>query len=107
MEPTPDPELTAIYARKSMKGDKKEITVNRQKRLALDDCEKLGLTVHRENVFVDNGASAWKRNRKRPGWDALIEKARRGEIRHIVECYSKPHVIEKKKSARAASNASW
>src|SRR5947207_1762607 len=61
MEPIPDPELTAIYARKSMKGDKKEITVNRQKRLALDDCEKLGLTVHRENVFVDNGASAWKR----------------------------------------------
>jgi hypothetical protein len=28
MEPIPDPELTAIYARKSMKGDKKEITVN-------------------------------------------------------------------------------
>jgi site-specific DNA recombinase len=84
MEPIPDPELTAIYARKSMKGDKREITVNRQKRLALDDCEKLGLTVHQENIFVDNGASAWKRNRKRPGWDALIAKARRGEIRHIV-----------------------
>jgi hypothetical protein len=48
MEPIPDPELTAIYARKSMKGDKQEITVNRQKRLALDDCEKIGLTVHRE-----------------------------------------------------------
>lgn len=84
MEPIPDPELTAIYARKSMKGDKQEITVNRQKHLALDDCEKLGLTVSPENIFVDNGASAWKRNRKRPGWDALIEKARRGEIRHIV-----------------------
>jgi hypothetical protein len=84
MEPIPDPELTAIYARKSMKGDKQEITVNRQKRLALDDCEKLGLTVNQENVFVDNGASAWKRNRKRPGWDALMAKARRGEIRHIV-----------------------
>lgn len=84
MEPVPDPELTAIYARKSMKGDEKEITVNRQKRLALDDCEKLGLIVHKENIFVDNGASAWKRNRKRPGWDALMAKARRGEIRHIV-----------------------
>jgi site-specific DNA recombinase len=84
MEPVPDPELTAIYCRKSMKGDKKEITVNRQKRLALGDCEKLGLIVHQENVFIDNGASAWKRNRKRPGWDALIAKARRGEIRHIV-----------------------
>jgi site-specific DNA recombinase len=84
MEPVPDRELTAIYCRKSMKGDKKEITVNRQKRLALDDCKILGLIVHQENIFIDNGASAWKRNRKRPGWDALIEKARRGEIRHIV-----------------------
>jgi DNA invertase Pin-like site-specific DNA recombinase len=84
MDPTPNPELTAIYCRKSMKGDTKEITVNRQKRLALGDCEKLGLIVHQENIFIDNGASAWKRNRKRPGWDALIAKARRGEIRHIV-----------------------
>jgi len=84
MEPVPDPELTAIYARKSMRGDTQEITVSRQKRLALDDCEKLGLTVSPENIFVDNGASAWKRNRKRPGWDALMEKVRRGDIRHIV-----------------------
>jgi site-specific DNA recombinase len=84
MEPIPDAELTAIYCRKSMKGDKKEITVNRQKRLALGDCEKLGLIVHQENVFIDNGASAWKRNRKRLGWDALMEKARRGEIKHMV-----------------------
>lgn len=84
MEPIPDAELTAIYARKSMKGDKQEITVNRQKCLALDDCEKLGLTVRQENIFIDNGVSAWKRNRKRPGWDALIAAARRSEIRHIV-----------------------
>lgn len=84
MDEIPDADATAIYCRKSMKGDTQEITVNRQKRLALDDCEKLGLTVHPQNIFIDNGASAWKRNRKRPGWDALIEKARRGEIRHIV-----------------------
>lgn len=25
----------------------------------------------------------------------------------VLECYSEPHVIEKKKSARAALNASW
>jgi DNA invertase Pin-like site-specific DNA recombinase len=92
MDPIPDAELTAIYARKSMRGDKQEITVNRQKRLALGDCEKLGLTVRPENVFVDNGASAWKRNRKRPGWDALMAAARRGEIRHIV-CYHEDRAL--------------
>ncbi|MDQ2813482.1 MAG: recombinase family protein [Actinomycetota bacterium] len=92
MEPIPDAELTAIYARKSMKGDKQEITVNRQKRLALDDCEKLGLIVDPKNIFIDNGASAWKRNRKRPGWDALIAAARRGEIKHIM-CYHEDRAL--------------
>ena len=82
----PDANLTAIYCRKSKKGDKRQITVNRQKRLALDDCEKLGLSVPPKNIYIDNGASAWQRNRKRDGWDKLIESARRGEIKHIV-CY--------------------
>jgi site-specific DNA recombinase len=82
----PDADLTGIYCRKSRKGDKQQITVNRQKRLALADCANLGLSVKPESIFIDNGASAWQRNRKRPGWDALIEAARRGEIKHIV-CY--------------------
>ncbi len=86
MATIPDADLTAIYCRKSIKGDKQQITVNRQKRLALDDCEKLGLSVDPRNIFIDNGASAWQRNRKRPGWDELIKAARRGEIKHIV-CY--------------------
>ncbi|WP_240799051.1 recombinase family protein [Streptomyces sp. A0958] len=28
--------------------------------------------------------SAWRRNRKRPGWDQLLECARRREFRHII-----------------------
>jgi len=86
MATVPDADLTAIYCRKSRKDDKQQITVNRQKRLALADCEKLGLTVDPRNIFIDNGASAWLRNRKRPGWDELIKTARRGEVKHIV-CY--------------------
>lgn len=86
MATVPDAELTGIYCRKSRKGDTQQITVNRQKRLALADCEKLGLSVDPKNIYIDNGASAWLRNRKRPGWDELIKAARRGEIKHIV-CY--------------------
>jgi DNA invertase Pin-like site-specific DNA recombinase len=86
MATVPDADLTGVYCRKSRKGDKQQITVNRQKRLALADCEKLGLSVDPKNIFIDNGASAWLRNRKRPGWDALLQAARRGEIKHIV-CY--------------------
>lgn len=82
----PDADRTAVYLRKSKKGDKQQITVNRQKRLALADCEKLGLSASPQHIYTDNGASAWLRNRKRPGWDPLIAAARRGEIKHIV-CY--------------------
>jgi DNA invertase Pin-like site-specific DNA recombinase len=82
----PNADLTAIYCRKSRKGDKQQITVTRQKRLALSDCQALGLTVSPEHIYIDNGASAWQRNRKRPGWDQLVAAARRGEIKHIV-CY--------------------
>jgi site-specific DNA recombinase len=86
MASIPDADLTGVYCRKSRKGDKQQVTVNRPKRLALQDCNELGLTVKPQNVFIDNGASAWMRNRKRPGWDALLQAARRGEIKHIV-CY--------------------
>jgi len=82
----PDPELTAIYCRRSATGDKQQVTVNRQKRLALEDCKKLGLVTQSSYVYIDNGASAWKRDRKRPGWDELISACKRGEIKHIV-CY--------------------
>jgi site-specific DNA recombinase len=86
MAMAPSPDLTAIYCRKSARGDKHQVTVNRQKRLALDDCERLGLVVVPHNIFVDNCASAWQRNRKRPGWDELIAACKRGDIKHIV-CY--------------------
>jgi site-specific DNA recombinase len=86
MTTVPDADLTAIYCRKSKKGDKQQITANRQKRLALADCETLGLSVSPKHIYIDNGASAWQRNRKRDGWDELIKSARRGEIKHIV-CY--------------------
>jgi site-specific DNA recombinase len=88
----PDADLTAIYCRKSKKGDTRQITVNRQKRLALNDCEKLGLTVSPDHIYIDNGASAWQRNRKRPGWDALMAAARRGEIKHIM-CYHEDRAL--------------
>jgi DNA invertase Pin-like site-specific DNA recombinase len=79
-------ELTAIYCRRSATGDNQQVTVNRQKLLALDDCKKLGLIVQGKYVYIDNGASAWKRDRKRPGWDELTAACQRGEIKHIV-CY--------------------
>ena len=72
--------------RRSKKDERQQISVDRQKRLAIQDCQKLGLTVQKKYIFTDPGVSAWKRDSKRPGWDGLLELARRGEIKHIV-CY--------------------
>ncbi len=51
MATVPYADHTAIYCRKSIKGDRQQITVNRQKRLALDDCGKLGLSVDRKEYL--------------------------------------------------------
>ena len=92
MTPCTTSSVWFIYCRKSKKGDKQEITVSRQKRLALDDCEKLGLSVSPDRIYIDNGSSAWQRNRKRPGWDALMAAARRGEVKHIM-CYHEDRAL--------------
>jgi len=91
---------TAIYCRRSKKGDKDQITVTRQKKLALEDVAKLGLgPIPPNRIYIDNGVSAWQRKRVRPGWDNLIAAAQHGEIKHIV-CYHpdrlmrQPHDLE-------------
>ncbi len=40
--------------------------------------------VRADRVFIDNNRSAWQRNRKRAGWDALLEAIERGELQHVI-----------------------
>ena len=37
-------------------------------------------TVAYQHVYKDNSKSAWRRDRRRPGWDALLEAIRSGEL---------------------------
>lgn len=74
----------AIYCRISHVKDKDQTSVDRQERICRDTVSRLGLVVSAGRVFVDPNRSAWQRNRKRPGWDSLLEAARSGAIRHIV-----------------------
>src|SRR5690606_28532199 len=37
-------------------------------------------TVAYQHVYKDNSRSAWRRDRRRPGWDALVEAIRGGEL---------------------------
>lgn len=72
----------ALYGRLSMDRDGDSVTVERQ----LRDCRALatrkGWTVVEE--FRDDSASAWKRDRKRPGWDALLASIKSGAVDAVV-----------------------
>lgn len=89
----------AIYCRISHVNDEDQTGVDRQERICAEVAQRLGLAISPDHVFVDNNRSAWKRNRKRPGWDKLLEAAKAGEIQHIL-CYHpdrlmrQPHDLE-------------
>ncbi|WP_162839489.1 MULTISPECIES: recombinase family protein [Frankia] len=72
----------AIYCRISHVADEDQTGVDRQERICREVVRRLGLRV--AHVFVDNNRSAWKRDRKRKGWDRLLEVARAGEVQHVV-----------------------
>jgi DNA invertase Pin-like site-specific DNA recombinase len=74
----------AIYCRISQAYDDDQSGVDRQERLCRDVAQRFGLQVGDGLVFVDNNRSAWKRNRRRAGWDALLQAARDGVVRHII-----------------------
>jgi site-specific DNA recombinase len=77
-------ESAAIYCRISHVKDDDQTGVDRQERICREVTRRLGLVVSQVHVFIDNNRSAWQRNRKRKGWDALLEVARNEGIRHVV-----------------------
>ncbi|MFF4660422.1 recombinase family protein [Streptomyces sp. NPDC001381] len=72
----------AVYCRISQAGDDDQTGVDRQERICREVAERLGLRV--ADVFVDNNRSAWKRNRKRPGWEALLQQMAEGAYGHVI-----------------------
>ncbi|MEU8516180.1 recombinase family protein [Kitasatospora sp. NPDC048722] len=92
-------EPAALYCRISHASDDDQTGVDRQERICRDIAERLGVLVSSDLVFVDNNRSAWKRNRKRPGWDGLLEAVRSGRVRHIITYHPdrlmrQPHDLE-------------
>src|SRR5258708_11859972 len=74
----------AIYCRISHAKDEDQTGVDRQERLCREYAARLDIPVDPRHVFIYNSRSAWQRNRKRPGWDALLTAIRAGEIRHVL-----------------------
>lgn len=78
------PQRAGIYCRLSYAPDGSVEKVDRQE----GDCRELGgrlrWPVSEAHVFKDNSRSAWQRNRKRPGWDSLLDAVEAGEIDAIL-----------------------
>ncbi|HEY3482199.1 MAG TPA: recombinase family protein [Streptomyces sp.] len=77
-------EEAAIYCRISQANDDDQTGVDRQERICRETAERLGLSVQPTSTYIDNNRSAWKRSRKRPGWDKLLEAMREGAVRHVI-----------------------
>lgn len=73
-----------VYCRLSYAPDGSLEKVERQEADCRDLARRLGWTISEAHVFVDNSRSAWQRNRKRPGWDALLAAVEDGSIDCIV-----------------------
>ncbi|MFD8223409.1 recombinase family protein [Streptomyces massasporeus] len=77
-------EPAAIYCRISHTRDEDQTGVDRQERICRDIAERLQLRVDPTHIYVDNNRSAWQRDRKRPGWEAMLRAMGAGEIRHVI-----------------------
>ena len=68
-----------IYCRLSLAAMGDTTHVDEQERV----CRRIlpaGATVAYQHVYKDNSKSAWRRDRRRPGWDALVTAIRSGEL---------------------------
>jgi DNA invertase Pin-like site-specific DNA recombinase len=77
-------EPAAIYCRISHIKDDDQTGVERQEEICREVASRLAVTVNPDHVLKDPNRSAWKRDRKRPGWDRLLELARAKKIKHVI-----------------------
>lgn len=74
----------AVYCRISLSRFGDTVKVDDQERISRELAAARGWTVADDHVFKDNSRSAWQRNRKRAGWDSLLQAVERGEVQAIV-----------------------
>ncbi len=76
--------IAAIYCRISLSRFDDTTKVDDQERICRDLAAARGWIVRDQHVYKDNSVSAWRRDRKRPGWDAMLAAVERGEVGAIV-----------------------
>lgn len=72
----------AIYTRMSLASMDDQTKVADQERRCREMCERLGWDV--AEVYTDNNKSAWRHDRKRPGWDEMLNEVEAGRVNAIA-----------------------
>lgn len=85
------PVRAGIYCRLSLSRDGDTTKVEDQQRICRNRAEQLGWEIaegvghpYADGVYTDNNKSAWQHNRKRKGWDTMLEDIGHGKINAIV-----------------------
>lgn len=78
------PERSAIYCRLSYAADGSLEKVDRQEADCRKLADRLAWPISESHIYQDNSRSAWQRDRKRPGWDSLLEAIERREIDGLI-----------------------
>lgn len=71
-----------IYCRISLATHGDVVKVKRQEKLCRQLAKRLGWDI--VHVYCDNNKSAWRRDRRRPDWDAMLAAVERGEVDAII-----------------------
>lgn len=78
------PQRAGVYCRLSYAEDGTEEKVDRQEADCRELGARLGWPISEAHIFKDNNRSAWRRNRKRPGWDSLLTAIEQGDIDAVI-----------------------
>jgi site-specific DNA recombinase len=76
--------IAAVYCRISLAKFGDTIKVDDQERICRNLARTNGWTVPDQHVYRDNSRSAWRHDRKRPGWDAMLEAVGHSQIQAII-----------------------
>lgn len=79
-----DRTIAAIYCRISLARFGDTIKVDDQRRICRDLGAARGWETSDIHTYVDNSVSAWRRDRRRPGWDAMLAAVERHEVNAII-----------------------
>lgn len=78
------PRNAGIYCRLSYADDGTEERMERQEADCRQVGDRLSWPISEGHIFRDPARSAWQRNRKRPGWDAMLTAVESGQIDALI-----------------------